>query len=217
MLRKTFERAIARIVANHWEDLQFSASITNRTARGRKFKSLGSGSLIAFPWVTIYNEHFIEIGDDTMFGPYCALSAGMLPGQQCLTSPVVRIGDRCLIGRGSGIVGHLAIDIGDDVWTGHHVYITDQNHGYSDVHRPISQQTQPEQPVRIGSGSWLGTGTVVLPGASIGRNVAVGANSVVTGTLPDFCVAVGAPARVIRQYSPETGWKPKDEFGSPVH
>ena len=127
MLRKTFERAIARIVANHWEDLQFSASITNRTARGRKFKHLGSGSLIAFPWVTIYNEHFIEIGDDTMFGPYCALSAGMLPGQQCLTSPVVRIGDRCLIGRGSGIVGHLAIDIGDDVWTGHHVYITDQN------------------------------------------------------------------------------------------
>jgi acetyltransferase-like isoleucine patch superfamily enzyme len=97
------------------------------------------------------------------------------------------------------------------------VYITDQNHGYGDVDRPISQQTQPEKPVTIGSGSWLGTGTVVLPGASIGKHVAVGANSVVTGELPDFCVAVGAPARVIRQYSPESGWKPSHEFGSKDH
>ena len=50
-----------------------------------------------------------------------------------MTDPVVAIGDRCLIGKGSGIVGHLSIEIGDDVWTGHHVYITDQNHGYEDV------------------------------------------------------------------------------------
>ncbi|NCX17692.1 MAG: acyltransferase [Actinobacteria bacterium] len=170
------------------------------------------GSLIAFPWVTIYNEHYIEIGNDTMLGPYVALSAGMMPGQECVTSPVVRIGDRCLIGRGSGIVGHLAIDIGNDVWTGHHVYITDQNHGYEDVTRPISQQTQPERPVVIGDGSWLGAGTVVLPGATIGKHVAVGANSVVTGVLPDFCVAVGAPARVIKRYDPQSGWQPADEF-----
>ena len=76
----------------------------------------------------------------------------MMPGQQCLTDSVVRIGDRCLIGKGSGIVGHLSIDIGNDVWTGHNVYITDQNHGYEDVTRPISQQTMPEQPVVIGDG-----------------------------------------------------------------
>ena len=92
-----------------------------------------------------------------MIGPHVTLSAGMMPGQQCLTDPVVRIGDRCLIGKGSGIVGHLSIDIGDDVWTGHNVYITDQNHGYADITRPISQQTMPEQPVVIGDGSWLGT------------------------------------------------------------
>jgi acetyltransferase-like isoleucine patch superfamily enzyme len=82
------------------------------------------------------------------------------------------------------------------------------------VTRPISQQTQPEEPVRIGDGSWLGTGTVVLPGAQVGRHVAVGANSVVTGKLPDYCVAVGAPARVIRQYSADSGWTPAQEFAS---
>ena len=100
-----------------------------------------------------------------MIGPHVTLSAGMVPGQRCVTDPVVRIGDRCLIGRGSGIVGHLSIEIGDDVWTGHHVYITDQNHGYEDLDLPISRQSMPERPVRIGDGSWLGHGTVVLPGA----------------------------------------------------
>ena len=116
------------------------------------------------------------------------------------------------IGRGSGIVGHLSIDIGNDVWTGHHVYITDQNHGYENIEIPISQQTQTERPVSIGDGSWLGAGVVVLPGATIGKHVAVGANSVVTGMLPDFCVAVGAPARIIKQYSSASGWKPADQF-----
>ena len=120
------------------------------------------------------------------------------------------IGDRCLIGRGSGIVGHLAIDIGNDVWTGHHVYITDQNHGYENPDLPISLQSQPESPVIIGDGSWLGHGTVVLPGARIGRHVAVGANSVVTGELPDHCVAVGAPARVIKRWTKEHGWSRVD-------
>jgi acetyltransferase-like isoleucine patch superfamily enzyme len=130
----------------------------------------------------------------------------MVPGQECLSDPVVRIGDRCLIGRGSGIVGHFLIEIGNDVWTGHHVYVTDQNHGYRDVTRPISQQTMPERPVSIGDGSWLGHGTVVLPGAQIGKHVTIGANSVVTGVIPDFSVAVGNPARVIRQYVDGEGW-----------
>lgn len=212
MFRRAVERLLAGVVTSRFEAWQFAAAITKDSDRGQLFKQFGEGSLIAFPWVTVYNEHYIEIGDNTMIGPYCALSAGMMPGQECLTSPVVRIGDRCLIGRGSGIVGHLAIDIGNDVWTGHHVYITDQNHGYEDVTRPISHQTQPERPVHIGDGSWLGTGTVVLPGASIGKHVAVGANSVVTGTLPDYCVAVGAPARVIRRYDATSGWLPAQEF-----
>jgi acetyltransferase-like isoleucine patch superfamily enzyme len=212
VMRRRLERLVANVVSTRWEEWQFAAAITKHTERGAKFKRFGEGSLISFPWVTIYNEHYIEVGNDTMIGPYCALSAGMMPGQECLTSPVVRIGDRCLIGRGSGIVGHLAIDIGNDVWTGHHVYITDQNHGYEDITKPISQQTQPEKPVTIGDGSWLGTGTVVLPGAKIGRHVAVGANSVVTGELPDYCVAVGAPARVIRRHDPASGWRPAHEF-----
>ena len=175
-------------------------------ATGRQFGRFGEGSIICFPPNTIYNERYIHIGAGTMIGPQVTLSAGMMPGQVCLTDPVVRIGDRCLIGKGCGIVGHFSIDIGDDVWTGHNVYITDQNHGYEDITRPISQQTQPERAVSIGAGSWLGYGTVVLPGARIGAHVTIGANSVVTGEIPDRSVAVGVPAKVIRRYEEGRGW-----------
>jgi acetyltransferase-like isoleucine patch superfamily enzyme len=189
-----------------WARLQMHGAIGPTTRKGRQFGRFGTGSIICFPQTTIFNERYIHIGNSTMIGSHVALSAGMMPGQECVTDPVVRIGDRCLIGRGSGVVGHFLIDIGNDVWTGHYVYITDQNHGYENVDIPISQQTQIERAVSIGDGSWLGAGTVVLPGARIGKHVAVGANSVVTGILPDYCVAVGTPARVIKQYSEESGW-----------
>jgi acetyltransferase-like isoleucine patch superfamily enzyme len=166
---------------------------------GRRFARFGEGSIICAPAGPMFNERFIRIGRQTMIGPDVALSAGMVPGQECVTDPVVSIGDRCLIGRGSGIVGHLSITIGDDVWTGNHVYITDQNHGYEDPDLPISRQMMPERAVVVGDGSWLGHGCVVLPGARIGRHVVIGANSVVTGDIPDHSVAVGAPAEVVRR------------------
>ena len=193
------KRAAGELIHRAWETATAWAAIGPDTARGRRFGAFGRGSVICFPPTTIMNERYIRIGEHTMIGPHVALSAGMVPGQACVTDPVVRIGDRCLIGRGSGIVGHLAIDIGDDVWTGHYVYITDQNHGYEDLDLPISRQSQPERPVTIGDGSWIGHGSVVLPGARIGRHVVIGANSVVSGEIPDFSVAVGAPARVVKR------------------
>lgn len=177
----------------------------SRTAS--RFGAFGTGSIICFPPAAIVNEHAIQIGEHTMLGPHVTISAGWGPGHPGLPPDVVKIGDRCLIGRNSSLVGHRHIHVGNDVWTGHSVYITDMNHGYEDVTRPISVQNQAERPVNIGDGSWLGFGSVILPGVTIGRNVTVGANSVVTHDLPDFCVAAGVPARIIRIYDPEDGWR----------
>jgi acetyltransferase-like isoleucine patch superfamily enzyme len=189
-----------------WEQVVHFANIGPRSRRARRFRRFGAGSAICFPVAALYGEEYIEVGEGCIIGPYSSLSAGVMPGHVLDHSPVVTIGDRVLIGKGSGIVGHQLVEIGDDVFTGHHVYITDANHGYEDTTLPIGRQFAPSRPVRVGSGSWLGHGTVVLPGADIGRHVAVGAGSVVTGPLPDFSVAVGNPARVIRRYVAGEGW-----------
>jgi acetyltransferase-like isoleucine patch superfamily enzyme len=196
-----------------WQRVERLGTMGPRSRRARAFRRFGAGSAICFPVAALYGEEYIELGEGCIIGPYCSLSAGVMPGQVIDHSPVVSIGDRVLIGKGSGIVGHNSVEIGDDVFTGHHVYITDANHGYEDRSLPIGKQFAPTRAVRIGSGSWLGHGTVVLPGADIGRNVAVGAGSVVTGALPDFSVAVGNPARVIRRFVEGDGWVRVDPAG----
>ena len=196
----------ATLLQRGWERASRLGTVHAGSRRARAFGRFGEGSFIAFPITVLYGERWIWIGEGTRIGPNLSLSVGMAPQQVPVSDPVVRIGDRCVIGRGSGIVAHLSVEIGDDVWTGHYVYITDQNHGYEDVTRPIGAQVQPERPVSIGAGSWLGHGVVVVPGATIGRHVVVAANSVVAGELPDNCVAAGNPARVIRRYVEGEGW-----------
>ena len=105
-------------------------------------------------------------------------------------------------------MGHYRIDIGDDVFTGMNVYITDQNHGYEELNIPIGIQSPNDDPVVIGSGSWIGSGAVILPGARIGRQCVIGANSVVRGEVPDFSVVAGVPAKVIRFHDGERWTRP---------
>jgi acetyltransferase-like isoleucine patch superfamily enzyme len=198
--------AAGEVVQRAWDLVVDVGAIGPRSPRARRFGSFGEGTIVCFPLDALVNEHAIHLGAHTMIAPHVALSAGWGPGHPGLPDEVVRIGDRCLVGRGSSVVAHLAVEIGDDVWTGPNVYITDMNHDYTRLDVPISQQAQPEAPVRIGDGSWLGTGAVVLPGSKIGRHVTVGAGSVVNGHLPDHSVAVGSPARVVRRHDPEHGW-----------
>src|SRR6202042_2505653 len=139
------------------------------------------GSMIAFPGGSVYGERWIVLGEDTLVGMHVTRSAGMVPGRDLGPVPVLSIGDRCVIGRGSHIVAHHSIEIGDDVYTGPYVYITDQNHSYADPQMPIGRKWLVNTAVSIGAGTWLGTGPVVLPGSAIGKNVVVAAGSVVRG------------------------------------
>ena len=164
--------------------------------RAGRFAAFGPGSLICFPWAALYGEGASASAGTRSIGPYASLSAGMVPGQPLVSDRIVTIGDRCVIGRGTSVVGHLEVEIGDDVFTGPNVYITDQNHACPTTRAPpIGRQAAAERPVRIGAGSWLGAGAVVLPGVTIGRHVVVGAGSSSSRDLPDHVVAVGSPAR----------------------
>jgi acetyltransferase-like isoleucine patch superfamily enzyme len=174
--------------------------------RGKRFGHLGEGAALLWPQGVIYNERYLSVGARTMVGPNVCLTAGMTPDQEMVTNPVVSIGERCVIGRGSHIIGHWSITLGDDIQTGPYVYITDQNHVYLDPDQPIGVQWPVEAAVSIGSGSWLGANSVILPGTTIGKHCVVAAGAVVRGHVPDYCVVAGVPARIVHRYSPERGW-----------
>ena len=208
-LRSRCRSAVGRTIRGVSKMLNRTASIGPNDHAARFYKHFGRGSIINWPTGNMYGERWISIGEDTMIAADVTLSAGMLPNQEMMTDPVVIIGDRCLIGRGSAIVGHYRIDIGDDVFTGMNVYITDQNHGYEDPDTPIGIQDPQDDPVVIGDGSWIGSGAVVLPGARIGKQCVVAANSVVRGTFPSHSVIAGVPAKVVRAYDGTKWERPK--------
>lgn len=186
--------------------MRVAGAISPGTAAAERFGSFGEGSIMGFPYSVLYGEGHMHVGEQTMINTWATISAGYSPDQEGVPDRCLVIGDRCVIGMRSGIVAHESIEIGDDVWFGQDVYVTDANHGYQDPDTPIGDQLGGHSPVRIGSGSWLGHGTVVLAGTRIGRNVVVAAGSVVRGEIPDHSVIGGVPAKVIRRLEPGVGW-----------
>ncbi len=119
-------------------------------------------------------------------------------------TPRLEIGEGTNIGHFNHIYATRNIKIGRHVLTADRVYISDNLHGYEDVDTPVLRQPVRQiAPVEIGDGSWLGEGVCVI-GAKIGKGCVIGANAVVTKDVPDYSVAVGIPARIIKRYYPET-------------
>ena len=209
MLGDELRRIAGDIVQAGWTRIVHYGAIGPRHRKARTFHAFGDGSLIAFPPTVIFGEGRIALGAGSTIGPLASISAGMPSQVGVRGDPVITIGDRCMLGKGIGIIGHERIDIGHDIWTGHYVYITDQNHGYEDVDLPIGVQMWTNEPVSIGDGSWLGHGAIVLPGSHIGKHVVVAGGAVVAGgEIPDYSVVAGVPAKVVRRHEPGRGWVP---------
>lgn len=200
------KRAVGRLLHRGWAYAREAGAVSPLSPAGYRFRRLGDGACLSFPLGAIFGEAWIEIGDHTLVGERVSISAGMGPGVDLGPDSIVRIGRGCSIGRGSHIVGHQSIDIGEDVFTGPYVYITDQNHVYDDPEMPIGRQWPRNNPVSIGSGSWLGTGAIILPGTRIGRQSVVAGGAVVRGEFPDHSVIAGVPAKIVRRYDPDEGW-----------
>lgn len=110
----------------------------------------------------------------------------------------IRIGARSLIGEACILRGQGGITIGDDVFLAPLVQMLAVNHVYHDTSRPISLQGITCQGITVEDGAWIGGGAIILDGVRIGKNAVVGAGAVVTRDVPDYCVAVGNPARIVR-------------------
>lgn len=105
----------------------------------------------------------------------------------------VRVGDRVFVNSGAIVFSAVEVVLGDDVALANEAYVMDSDsHGIEG--RPVK-----EEPVRIGSGSWIGARAMVLPGVTIGARCVVAAGAIVSRDIPDDTLVGGNPARVIRQ------------------
>ena len=130
----------------------------------------------------------LRIGSDVVF----------MPGAYLAVQGLLEIGDFVYFNRDVHISCLDHVSIGREVRFGERVSIHDENH----VVEPLGLHDRAQyetRPVTVGESAWIGAGVVLLPGASVGRGSVIGAGSVVTGTIPEGVLAVGAPARVIRE------------------
>ena len=116
-------------------------------------------------------------------------------------SPTLSIGSRSSFGYGLFIACCGQIEIGDDVLGSTRVFIGDSYHDYHDPTLPSIRQPFAEpRPVRIGNGVFLGVGSCVLPGVTLGPRAYVAANAVVTSDVPALTLVAGVPAQPIKRW-----------------
>jgi acetyltransferase-like isoleucine patch superfamily enzyme len=128
----------------------------------------------------------------------------------------LRFGDKVVLGRDNVINCYLDIELGDSVLMADWCYVCDFDHRMDDINLPIKDQGIIKGPVRIGPDTWVGVKATVLRGTSIGRGCVLGSHAVVKGIVPDYSIAVGAPAKVVknRQLAWETSAAQRAELAA---
>ena len=160
----------------------------------RRFHEFGSETILHRPgWV--FGAHQISIGSHSLILAGTHLSVETGAWEQ--PAPVLRIGSRVGIRPYCMISASARIEIEDDVIIGAFSSVIDSDHSFAEGRPNVMHNSLISEPVRIGRGTWLAERVAVLRGASVGRCCMIGANSVVRGEIPDYSIAVGAPARVV--------------------
>lgn len=143
---------------------------------------------------------YMQIGDNSYFGDCSWIEAIDAYGGQRF-SPTLTIGNNFSMQRNCHIGCIYNIKIGDNVLLGSKVYITDHYHGEitkEALATPPIKRPLWGRPVKIGSGCWIGDNVCIMPGVTLGDNVIVGANAVVTHSFPENVVIAGCPAKIIK-------------------
>jgi acetyltransferase-like isoleucine patch superfamily enzyme len=186
-----------------WRNARRAAAITANTPEGSEFAGLGAGSVLAFPQGPFGGVTRIHIGNDCLINEYAVLQAG-LPGADLGSGePIIELGDRCVLGRGTEILAMSSVIVGDDVMTASRVTIVDHHHRHDLPEVPVGWQWPlAVRPVRIGTGSVISTGAAILAGAQIGEYSMVASGAQVRGGVyPPRSVLAGVPAVVVRTHS----------------
>lgn len=164
-----------------WWVRWFVNPFTHKKGKGAKVR--GRVRLDVMP----FNK--FEMGDRAVIESFCTINNGV--GD-------LYIGSDTLVGIGNTIIG--PVRIGSNVIMAQNIVISGLNHIYEDINIPIVKQNVTTAPINIGDDSWIGANAVITAGVTIGKHCVVAGGSVVTKSIPDYSVAVGNPARVIKQY-----------------
>lgn len=170
-----------------------------KVLKKKKFKKIGKNSTIYKPYLQLSGLKNVVIGDNVTI-----LNNVRIAVYGDSDNSSIIIGDRCYIGFGFTILSKASnkIIIGDDVLIASNVCITNENHGINPENEtPYMNQDITGNDISIGDGSWIGQNVCILPGVVIGKKSIIGAGSVVTKSIPDYSIAVGNPARVIKIYN----------------
>ena len=153
--------------------------------------------------IEVCKAEYIVIDGDIYLGENCKLLCWDLfeneKNDQKL-SPKLHIGKNLHATRNLVIQCAGDISIGDDVLIASNVFIVDFNHGINPMSDSYLDNPLDVSRVKIENGVWIGNSVIILPGVTIGKKAIIGAGSVVTKSIPEYSIAVGNPAKVIKQY-----------------
>lgn len=172
------------------------------------FAQFGKNVFIFDPQV--WNPQHIHLGSNLWIGDKVWLAVSSNRSDSKLV-----IKDKVRIGRFSEIYALQSIILEDGVVAAENVYISDNTHAYNDINRFIrDQEIEYTGEVVIGSGTWIGRNVCIIS-CTIGKNCIIGAYSFVKQDIPDYCVVVGNPARIVKRYNPDTqNWEKTDRDGN---
>lgn len=172
-------------------------------------RAVGPGTVLHKP-IFIANPQYIELGARTLIRDHARIETVTRADVQ--QPPRLVIGDDVNIEQGVHIICQGEVVIENEVSITPYCVIVDTDHPFDDPDRPpkigARLNTRTDSRVRIGQGSFIGAHSVILPGVDIGRGCVIGAGSVVSGSIPDYCVVSGSPARILRRFDTTTRtWK----------
>lgn len=145
--------------------------------------------------MTITDGNYREVIEDLV--PGIPADSTICPPFHCDHGNGITIGRNVFVNYNCTMLDGGRITIGDNVLIGPNCQLYTPQHPTDHVMR--RKQVETAYPVTIGDDTWLGGGVIVLPGVTIGKRCIIGAGSVVTKDIPDDCVAVGNPAKVIKK------------------
>lgn len=170
--------------------------ITSRLYK-KQFKYCGENTKLYLPYLALSKKN-IAIGDKTEILPGSRIQSYPSSGR----TPDIIIGKNCYFGYNLSILAGDDIIIDDYVLIASNVLLTSETHGMDPTNEiPYMDQQLSVKSIHIKKGCWIGEKVCVLPGVTIGEKSIIGAGSVVTKSIPDYCVAVGNPAKVIKKYN----------------